>query len=290
MRVPASTPTPARPGPLVTTAPGMQIATWDLGGEGPELILTHGTGFHGRCWSPVAVGLRRSFHVWALDQRGHGRSGHSADRSYDDWGRFVDDLLAVIDHLALERPFAAGHSLGAAVTILAEQRQPGTFAAIYAYEPIIIPPRGIVVARGNLRLRDLALKRRNVFESVAAAQANFAAKPPFDRFDPAALDAYLEGGLITQPDGTMALSCPGDEEASVYEGATRHHAYDRLGQMELPVTVAGSAEGGDIDPVLLGELAGRIPGAHLRPIRGVTHFGPMEEPALVADEITRALL
>lgn len=268
----------------------MQIATWDLGGEGPELILIHGTGFHGRCWAPMAPVLGRSFHVWALDQRGHGQSGHRGDRAYDDWGGFVDDLLAVIDHLGLGRPFAAGHSLGAAVAILAEQQRPGTFAAIYAYEPIIIPPPIIALAEGNRRLRDLALKRRNVFDSVAAARANFAGKRPFDRFDPAVLDAYLEGGLIAQPDGTVALSCPGDEEASVYEGATRHHAYDHLGEMDLPVTVAGSAEGGDLDPAVLGDLAGRIRGARLEPLRGVTHFGPMEEPARVADEITRALL
>ncbi len=268
----------------------MQIATWDLGGEGPELILVHGTGFHGRCWAPMAPVLGRSFHVWALDQRGHGQSGHSADRAYDDWGRFVDDLLAVIDRLGLERPFAAGHSLGGAVAILAEQHRPGTFAGIYAYEPIIIPPPVIALAEGNRRLRDLALKRRNVFDSVGAARANFAPKPPFDRFDPAVLDAYLEGGLSIQPDGTVALSCPGDEEASVYEGATLHHAYDRLGEMNLPVTVAGSAERGDIGPELLSDLAGRIPGARLEPLRGVTHFGPMEEPGRVADEMARALL
>ncbi|MDQ2724807.1 MAG: hypothetical protein M3Y36_04850, partial [Actinomycetota bacterium] len=169
-------------------------------------------------------------------------------------------------------------------------QRPGTFAAIYAYEPIIIPPPIIALAEGNRRLRDLALKRRNVFDSVAAARANFAGKHPFDRFDPAVLDAYLEGGLIAQPDGTVALSCPGDEEASVYEGATRHHAYDHLGEMDLPVTVAGSAEGRDLDPAVLGDLAGRIRGARLEPLRGVTHFGPMEEPARVADEITRALL
>lgn len=293
MPVRASAPNPApsaRPGPLVTTAPGMRIATWDLGGEGPELLLIHGTGFHGRCWAPMAEALGRSFHVWALDQRGHGRSEHSADRAYDDWSRFVDDLLAVVDHLGLERPFAGGHSLGGAVAILAEQQRPGTFAGIYAYEPIIIPPRLISLAEGNRRLRDLALKRRNVFDSVAAARANFAGKAPFDRFEPAVLDAYLEGGLSAQPDGTVALSCPGDEEASVYEGATRHHAYEHLGEMDLPVAVAGSAEDGDIDPALLGDLAGRIRGARLHPLRGVTHFGPMEQPVRLADEITRALL
>lgn len=285
-----STPVPPGPGPRVTTPAGMEIATWDLGGSGPELLLIHGTGFHGRCWEPAAATLGKSFHVWAIDQRGHGASAHAPDHRYDDWGRFVDDLLAVVDGLALFHPYAGGHSLGAAVLILAEQRRPGTFAALYGYEPIILPPNLAVVLEGNFHLRDVSLKRRNVFDSLEAAHANFAAKLPFSRFDPAALDAYVAGGLLPRPDGTVGLACPGPEESSVYEGATRHHAYDHLGDLHLPVTLAGAADGGDVDPSLLGDLAGRIPGARVETLAGVSHFGPMEEPALVAEAMAGALL
>lgn len=281
---------PPHPGPWVATPDGVEIATWDFGGTGPELILTHGTGFHGRCWTPLAPVLTGSFHMWGLDQRGHGMSGHAHDRRYDDWSHFVDDLLSVVDHLALDRPFAAGHSLGAAVAILSGQRRPAMFAAIYAYEPIIIPPRGVTPPEGSHRLRDLALKRRNVFASIQAARENFAGKLPFSRFDPAALDAYLVGGLRSQPDGTVVLACPGDEEATVYEGAPRHDGYDHLGDLHLPVTVAGSAEGRDIGPELLAELAGQIPSARLALLTGVSHFGPMKDPDLVATAIVEALL
>lgn len=281
---------PPRRGPRVTTPDGLQIATWDLGGSGPELLVTHGTGFHGRCWASAAPTLRRSFHVWAVDQRGHGASSHAPDGRYDNWARFVDDLLAVVDQLGMNRPYAAGHSLGAAVLILAEQRRPGTFAALYGYEPIVFPPRFAVPVEGNRALRELSLKRRNGFDSVEAARANFAGKLPFSRFAPASLDAYVTGGLLPGPNGTVVLACPGAEESSVYDGALRHDAYQHLGELDLPVTIAGAAHGGDLDHLLLDDLASHIPGARLETYPGVSHFGPMEEPEMVGEAISRALL
>ncbi|MGH9062298.1 MAG: alpha/beta fold hydrolase, partial [Acidimicrobiales bacterium] len=111
---------PAAPaGPVVRSGDGIDLQTWDLGGDGPALLLIHATGFHGRCWLPLAPALAERFHVWAYDQRGHGASGHTAAGDYRDWSSFVDDCLAVVDHLGLEQPYAAGHSLGGAVGLLA---------------------------------------------------------------------------------------------------------------------------------------------------------------------------
>ena len=90
-------------------------------------MLLHATGFHGRCWLPLAPALTDHFSVWSIDQRGHGSSGKAPDRRYDDWTYFVDDLFAVLDSLGLEGWRGVGHSLGGAVLLLAEQRQPGTF-------------------------------------------------------------------------------------------------------------------------------------------------------------------
>jgi pimeloyl-ACP methyl ester carboxylesterase len=278
-----------RPGPRVPTSDGLEIATWDLGGAGPELVLTHGTGFHGRCWTPLAGVLCEAFHVWAIDQRGHGSSGHAADGRYDDWSRFADDLLRVVDHLDLDRPAVAGHSLGGAVAVMAEQAKPGTFAALFAYEPIILPADVMGAIDGNSRLRDLALKRRGTFPSLDDARANYAGKAPFARFRPDALDAYLEGGLLPLAGGAVALACPGPEEASVYEGAVRNDAFERLGELDLPVTLAGAAAGGDVDPDLIRRQASEVPGAAVELLEGVGHFGPMEDPDRIARLIVDAV-
>lgn len=57
----------------------------------------------------------------AVDLRGHGRSD-KPHQAYTISG-FADDLVWVLDELALERPFVVGHSMGGAVRLeLAAER------------------------------------------------------------------------------------------------------------------------------------------------------------------------
>jgi pimeloyl-ACP methyl ester carboxylesterase len=282
-------------GPTVRGADQVELATWDLGGDGPGLLLSHATGFHGRIWAPLAAVLTPRYHLFAIDHRGHGSSGHAPNGRYDDWEVFTDDLLAVVDALAaaslIERSnlFGAGHSLGGAILMLAAQRRPGLFRALYCYEPIMVPPQPPGEPARPNELTGLTRRRRETFPTLEAARANYASKPPFASFVPEALDAYVEGAFVPRADGTMGLSCRAAEESSVYEGAYRHHAYEQLGQMDVPVTVACGEFGGDLGLDLLGDIAARLPHGRLEPTAGCGHFGPMEAPDRVANAIVATL-
>lgn len=273
----------------MTGAGGVEIATWDLGGRGPVLVLSHATGFHSRCWSPLAGYLGRHHRVWALDHRGHGASGHAADGRYDDWSLLTDDLLATLDALGLDGVAGAGHSLGGAVLLLAQQRRPSAFTSLYCYEPIVVAPAQRDEGRRHNRLSPLSRKRRETFPSVDDARRNYAAKAPFSRFSPAALDAYVEGAFTRRAAGTVGLCCRPAEEASVYEGAFVHHAYEGLASVTIPVTVAGGGDGGDLGLDVLGDLADQLPRGRLETYEGLTHFGPMEDPGRVAAAILRTV-
>lgn len=267
----------------------MEIATWDLGGSGAPVLLAHATGLHAWTWLGVAAVLGETHKVWALDQRGHGTSGHPPDRTYRDWSRFALDILAVVDALELASPAGVGHSLGGGALMLAEQRRPGTFAALWCYEPIVIPPGGGAVRAGNSNLAAISRRRRDRFDSRRAALDNFAAKPPFDRVAPGVLEAYVEHGFCDDPGGGVRLALSGAEEATVYEGAPVHDAWDHLPAMRLPVTVAGSAEGVAGPVALVEDLAGRIPGATVERFAGLSHFGPLEDPRRVGLAVAAAL-
>src|SRR5262249_19737978 len=149
------------PAVMVTGTGGVELAVHHLGGEGPPVMLVHATGFHGRCWTPLAASLAPYFSVWAMDQRGHGASGKSPDGRCGDWEVFATDLLAALDGLdglsggpsggagggaGGPRWRVAGHSLGGGVSLLAEARRPGTFAAIRCYEPVVFPPPEVMPA------------------------------------------------------------------------------------------------------------------------------------------------
>src|ERR1700687_213112 len=116
---------PMTPAGRVTTPDGVSIAYYDFGGEGPPLLLAHATGFCGPVLGPMAEHLRGQFHCVALDERAHGASDPPPGGDFD-WHGFATDVLAVIDHLGLERPYGFGHSCGGAAILLAEEARPGT--------------------------------------------------------------------------------------------------------------------------------------------------------------------
>jgi pimeloyl-ACP methyl ester carboxylesterase len=281
---------PPEPALRVRGAGGVEIATYHLGGDGPPVMLLHATGFHGRCWLPMAPALAGHFSVWAIDQRGHGASGKAP--SYLDWSLFVDDLFAVLEALGGNGAGGwrgVGHSMGAAVLLLAEQRRPGTFLDLCGYEPVVMPstppPTGF---SGGNSMSAQARKRRHTFASREAARQNFAAKLPMNRFDPAALDAYVTYGFVDEPGGGVTLACTGEDEASIYEGAPENHAWDRLSEVRPPVTVLGGEDRRDPVSGYVEDIARRLPRGGAIRMPGLSHFGPFEDPIAVGQTAVAA--
>ncbi len=283
-----ASPTAVTAGPTVTASDGTRVATWDFGGEGPPLVFLHATGFHGRCYVPLASALAGSFHCYAVDQRGHGGSDLSATGSYD-WRLFRDDLLAVLDRLGLDQPFAFGHSLGGGVAFLAEGARPGTFQGIYAYEPIVFTPEQVNAIRSNNGLVGVSRRRRPAFASLGEAMLNYAGKPPFGGFRADVLWEYVTGGFDVGDDGTATLHCTPEHEARVYENASSSGAYDVLGAVKARVVLACGADNPDIGLGHLNEVAAALPVVDVEEIAGLSHFGPFEDPARVAGRVVAML-
>src|SRR5205085_4966572 len=133
-----------------------------------------------------------AFHRYSLDERGHGDTRTPAGHHFD-WHGFGDDVLATVDGFGLERPFGVGHSAGAAALLMAEADRPGTFRALYLWEPVVMPVDDPPGPQDN-PLSEGALRRREVFPSRDAAYDNFASKAPFSVLHPAALRAYVDHG------------------------------------------------------------------------------------------------
>jgi pimeloyl-ACP methyl ester carboxylesterase len=277
---------------LVKGYGGVDIAVHHLGGDGPPVMMAHATGFHGRCWQPLAASLTPEFSVWAIDFRGHGASGKDPAGRYDDWDVFVEDLLAVIDDLGPDGWGGVGHSLGGGVLLMAEARRPGTFSALCLYEPIVVPPDTAEAAQNlppPVSLAELARKRRPAFPSKRAAFENYASKPPFNRFDPAALEAYVEYGLVEQPDGTVRLACNREDEASVFEGAPGSRTWELVPAVHVPVAVLAGSD--PLDPVahMSERVARRLRRAGLVRFPHLDHFGPFVAPAEVGAVVAEGL-
>jgi pimeloyl-ACP methyl ester carboxylesterase len=259
--------------------------------------VAHATGFHSRCYRALAAALSDRFRVVGLDFRGHGHSAAPPLDADDDglvpamgWDRFADDVLAVVDGLGLEGAFGFGHSSGGAALLLAEERRPGTLAAIYAYEPIVASPEAWAGfdARG-FDPASAARRRRPVFASRAAALENFSSKPPLSSLRADVLVDYVEGGFVDRPDGAVGLRCHPDAEAATYAMAARNDAWAHLGDIACPVVVGCGGARADFGADLAAALAARVPRGRVDEHAEVGHLGPLERPEEIAGSVAAAL-
>jgi len=78
-------------------------------GQGRVVILLHGLFGSSDNWHTVTQRLEQTFHVFALDQRNHGRSPHSEEMDYPVMAADVDRFFAA---RGLERALVLGHSMG----------------------------------------------------------------------------------------------------------------------------------------------------------------------------------
>lgn len=271
----------------VLTEDGVVIAVHDLGGSGPDLVLAHATGFHGRIWEPVAARLRSRFHCIAVDGRGHGDSGVAPDETFD-WHGLATDVLAVVDALGLERPFGAGHSLGATLLLLAEEVRPASYRSLYCYEPIVAPRHDPGPPRPN-PMSERARRRRDVFPSREAAYRRLSRSSVLASFSDEALRAYVQHGFEDLEDGSVRLKCRPEHEARVYENGFSHRAFAQLGRIGCPVTLGCGERTDTVGPALLEKHAARLRGASIDVVPRLGHLGPMEDPPAVAAAIDAAL-
>jgi pimeloyl-ACP methyl ester carboxylesterase len=100
-----------------TVIRGMRFHFLEWGNPGaPPVLLLHGGNQSAHSWDMTSLHLSDRYHVFALDQRGHGDSEWSREMDYSSEAK-ADDALAFIDDQRLHRPAVIGHSMGGVVAM-----------------------------------------------------------------------------------------------------------------------------------------------------------------------------
>jgi pimeloyl-ACP methyl ester carboxylesterase len=214
-------------------------------GSGTAVILLHGGLGHSGNWGYQVPALLAAGHrVVIIDSRGHGRSTRDA-RPYK-YELMASDVLAVMDALALERAAIVGWSDGACVAMVLGMVAPQRVAGVFFFGCNMDP----------------------------SGTKEFVATPVIDRCFSRHRQDYAR--LSATPDEFDAFV------AAVSEMMKTEPNYfaDDLARISVPVVIAQSEHDEFIKREHAEYLAGAIPGAELNVLPGVSHFAPLQRPAL----------
>ena len=135
-------------------ANGIKIHYYRTGGDKPQVVINHGAGDDGLCWTRVAMELEKDYDLILPDARGHGKSA-SGKKDYSTQAR-VADLLGLIQALKLDRPVVGGHSMGADTSLHLAAEYPSLTRGIFLEDPPIILPGEIVGnAEQSVKMEDI---------------------------------------------------------------------------------------------------------------------------------------
>jgi pimeloyl-ACP methyl ester carboxylesterase len=238
--------------------------------DAPTMVLLHGYTGHARSWDRFAEAVTDSYHVLALDQRGHGESAWAGAGNYA-VTEMAEDLVAFIAALRLRRLTLVGLSMGGMVAMDYAGRRPAELERL-----VIVDIGPELVTAGAERIRERQ-EEADVFESREAAFAAIRAVSPIPPEDHLRRRVY--NNLMVTADGRFtwrydrALRSIRELKVRTAEDGWRSCA-----AIAVPTLVIR----GELTDILAPEVAQRmietIPDARLVEVEGSGHAVPLDKP------------
>ncbi|MEO8694044.1 MAG: alpha/beta hydrolase [Acidimicrobiales bacterium] len=132
----------------------------------PQILLLHGGNQSSHSWDLVSLHLSDRYHVFALDQRGHGDSEWNREQDYS-IDSMVGDAVAFIADQQLRDPIVFGHSMGGRISLTMATQHPGLARAFVIVDvgPEISPEGSKTIQHfvvNNIEFDDLEIFLDNV--------------------------------------------------------------------------------------------------------------------------------
>jgi len=250
---------------------------WDVFGDGPPVVLVHGTPSWSYLWRNVVPALAREFTVYVLDLPGYGDSPAPVDGDVS-IASHATTLVDLLELWGLEAPSAAGHDIGGAILLRAHLLHQRSFRRLALIDAVVLAPWITPTTRHiQAHLDAYGTMPNHIFDRVAAAHLRTAIHGPFDEEAFAAYHGRWEGA--TGQTAYLGKVARFDEEH------TRQFE-PLLKTIQVPVLVVWGSDDQWLDPALAGRLGTLIPGSAVRLIADAGHFVMEDAPT----EVTQTLL
>jgi pimeloyl-ACP methyl ester carboxylesterase len=248
---------------------GLRFHYREWGSESsPPLVLLHGYTSHARSWDTFARALADRFHIYALDQRGHGETGWTSDYSAD---RMIEDVAAFAGALRLDQFDLLGLSMGG--------RNAYGYAARHqeTLKRLVIVDIGPVPGRGGARIRRGALAN-DIFDTPEEAYT--VARAGNGRAPDAELRHRVLNSLMLRDDGhwtyryDKALRDP--ERPRPQPDASVHWAM--LERIKTPTLLVRGAESDVLDSDVAQKMTEVMANCRLVTVPEAGHSIPLDNP------------
>ena len=258
--------------PFVSAKDGTKLY-FEESGTGESVIFVHEFAGDHRSYEPQLRGLARRFHCIAFDARGFPPSEVPSEQSRYTQEASCDDILAVLDHLGIERTHAVGVSMGAFTALYAAMAQPSRFKSLviagcgFAADP---SSRDQVVQDIETAARKI---ETNGMGEFADTYAHGPARIQFKLKDPRGWEELkLQLSEHSSTGSAMTLRGVQRDRLSLYTVA------DDLKKLDVPVLiVVGDEDEPCLEPSLF--LKRTLPNAGLAILPHTGHTVNLEEPA-----------
>jgi len=243
-------------------------ATIEYSLEGPgsamPVLFIHGFPFSRGMWKFQADSLKKDYRVITYDVRGHGESG-VGDGQYS-VELFVDDLIALLDHLRVKSVVAVGLSMGGYIILRAIERHPERFRAI-----VLCDTRS--EADGN---EGKVKRARQAIDLENTGPSGFA-----DNFVRA---VFHEKTLTENPRvvkeirDTIAKTSPASIRGTLLALAARTDTSASLFQIAVPALILVGRHDALTPPSASHAMKEKIPGSEIHVIPDAGHMSNLENP------------
>lgn len=249
-----------------------QVVRYTTLGNGPAVVLVHGTPFSSHVWHRIVPYLADRRRVYMFDLLGYGLSekGEHQDVSLSVQNSLLTELLA---HWRLERPDVVAHDFGGTTALRCHLLNRQDFNGLLLIDPVALSPWGIGFDR-HVRLhekvfRDLPAEMHQVLLSAYIRGA--LARPISDRD----LAPYLEPWLGEE--GQAAFY----RQIAQFDQRFTDEIEMRYGEVRCPTCILWGEEDQWL-PVDHGRrLSELIPGAVFRSVAGSGHLMQEDAPEAV---------
>lgn len=229
-----------------------------------SIVLIHGFPLSHEMWQHQVEALKSDFRVISYDVRGHGKS-EVGDGQYT-LELFVDDLIALLDHLRLEKVVLCGLSMGGYIALRAIERNPERCCAMVLCD-----------TKSDADTNEAKLKRAASIKAIKQSGASAYAEEFLKTlFTPRSIESGAR--VVGEARDLISSNSPTGICGALLALAGRTDTTASLSKIKVPTLILVGEFDKLTPPELSRKMQGLIPNSQLHVITKAAHMSNLENP------------